>query len=467
MTANDSFDLYHHLKNNYEQIVLKKEEGLILFHWYQEAPDKALSENDIYDVIKKIKKDLGTPIAAEDRERTPYLQNLEILKRLKIHFLKSNKVEGKQWYQLTAFARDFCKIIEHKLNIEFQPSDVQRSIKDLYQLLCQKIQEPDEFKHWYESQFETKKRPLVGQLEKLGREIEHTTFELNLIIKDKTLDFEQKIEQCNDKLTLILQQGEQLKEAFSELDLIETYLNDFNVPTDAEEALNIIQNVLNFIRFCHDDLSDLLKKILKVKDVVYKFTNDIHKKVYDAQLEQFLDAVLARTQSSIKRGTHKDTLEVEIRLPNVLQTANSLLIGGDKFTRIEHKTFDKTPYTLLQTPETTSEASQSARKKQERESQTKTRIKMDVNRWFDLIRKDLIEQKNIDFTPYFYRILESSEGKMETAVKVAGMVIKKFSKKKLIQIEIRDEPAFMPDSSTITNSSIQIWQMNLIYNSEA
>lgn len=462
MNYDNVFSVYDYLKDHYEQILLKKEDGLILFYLYEKYKNKAddwMTNTTIYDAIYQVKTDMGN-FLTEPRELTQ--QSHDTLKRLSQYFFESKKEDKtkQRLYKFSAFAIRFCENIEQRVHIRFNPSDVQKSIRDLYLLLKGSIHDDDEFSYWYRMQFGKQKDSLEQQLLGLKEQIEQTTQDLTEIIRNDAFNYEQKIDACSHKLSEIGNQAEQLRQAFSDNSKIQDCLDEATL--QSFDFLKAKQEIIDFIHDKTDELSKLNATIQKIKPMVYRLTRDVDKKEYDIRLEKFMLYLFANSIATKRRtNPNKDAFQIEIRLPNDLPTF-TIIDDAPKFTRIPLYEFVKEDDTIIKE----AYQSETALVRQEIQSREKIRIKKTIDDWVDRIEQILIQTGSVYFTDFFYQILETENGDVEVGVKTASKLLKRFSNNKQISIHIENELDSLSNAITHKYPYTKIWKMELTYNKD-
>ncbi len=456
MQQNKFATIYEYLKKHYEQILLKKEDGLIVFYLYEHYrnTEEGIPEPSILSIIQQVKTELGTFSDAREQRN----QNYDTLKLLKIYFLKPNKNKKYQRYTLTTFAINFCRGIENRINLQFEPSDVERSIIDLYELLQKKIDDIKDFSHWYKTQFDTQKDTLEEQILGLKEQIDITTADLSTIIRSDVLNYEEKIDACNDKLTEIEMQATALELAFAHNSKIQECLESSTL--QSLDFLKAKQNVIDFITYVADELSIINSTIQKIKPSVYRLLKDVDKRDYDIRLEKFVQYIFVNSTSKSKGWTsNKDAFNIEIKLPSDVSIPFSISTIP-KFIRIDPRTFTKEP----DTPNQSSQDDIEKLLTQEAEGKEKTRIIAKTDYWVDRIESDLYEKGMICFTDYFALILEEEHGDAEIGIRTASKLLKQFSKNEQISIHINDQPNNQENNILKQYPNIQIWKMSITHN---
>ncbi|HLG03985.1 MAG TPA: hypothetical protein VI731_10355, partial [Bacteroidia bacterium] len=117
------------LRDRYNLLVPRQEEGLIILALYQKvragAIERTFTERVIIDTIKTVLHELGQD-SARGEETQKYDETLHRLLR---HFLDKN-IEGKS-YQLSAYAENFCDLLEREVHTAINPSQIQKTFNDL------------------------------------------------------------------------------------------------------------------------------------------------------------------------------------------------------------------------------------------------------------------------------------------------------------------------------------------------
>lgn len=438
------------LRDRYNLLVPRQEDGLIVLAIYQKVRagiiERQFPERIITETIKQVLDELGQG-SARGEETQKYDETLHRLLR---HFLDKNLEEKN--YQLSSYGENFCDLLEREVHTAINPSQIQKTFNDLVMLLELKLENIEDFRHWYHTQFFKHKNDISAQLRALQAQIEDTVDQLNDLVKNEVDNFKEMLVACEALLDRIKEQADKLSSAFSSKDDIKQMLDDAGL-SDEFEFRQMKREVRNYFKDMEYRLINVSHTIDRIKPKVNKLYNDFEKRDFDRKIETFLLYMLKNSTSKFyrtKKLKDRKVHEVEVFLPKNIREID-LYMDRSRLMEPEYMQLLEPPPIQLHNHEW--DADDLARQAERRRQQI-ARDKR-VEDWFNKICVDLEKKKKVNFADYYYQIL-FKDNDYEEAIKEATLVLKECSKMENVEVTVREEFQLDPKQP-----HIGIWKMQI------
>lgn len=426
------------LRERYNLLVPRQEDGLIVLAIFQKVRagtiERAFPERIIVETIKQVYAELGMA-SARGEETQKYDETLHRLLR---HFLDKNLEE--KTYQLSSYAENFCDMLEREVHTAINPSQIQKTFNDLVLLLSVKLETMEDFRHWYHTQFFKHKSDIGSQLRSLQAQIEDTVEQLNELVKNEIDNFREMLIGCEALLDRIKEQADKLSSAFSSKDDIKQLLDDATLAEEFEFR-EMKREVRIYFKDIEQRLINVSHTIDRIKPKINKLYNDFEKRDFDRKIESFLLYMLKNSTSKFGRAKKligRTVHEVEVFLPKNIEE-KSYYCDRSRLTGMDYmQLLDPPP---IQVFDQNWDEEDLKRQAELRRAQI-ARDKL-VAHWCDLILADAEKKKKINFSDYYYKILQK-ENDYEAAVKVATESLRELSKKEGIEVIISEEMMLDP-----------------------
>lgn len=435
----DSFNLYREANDQYEKLIPEKNDGLILLSLYAKYKDNDFSEENIISTITKVFKDQGN-----ESTRTEYNRNNAIILRFQESFLWRNA--SKKTYQFKKYGLELCQNIEKRLIEKYNPAKIKRFFDELHKSLTENIEENKDFNEWIEDHFELRLPELTSQIEILDQQVNESVkdFKTGINSEDQgTLDVLKGIE---IRLEVIKEQASELRNAFQISYDIDDLLISLLEENKGQNNISNIQRVQNFHDNSRSQLEQVSKRIEKIKPRIREFIYDFNKKNFDRKTNKFINYLLQQSEV-VKEGSSK-----RIQLPETLSgLITKSATHNPKFNVIPIREIS------LKLPIEVTKRTVNIHKRKELLEKTLKwkRDKERIRYWTNLAFKELEAQGSLNFTPFFFKVLE--EDQLTIAVKTAHNIIRKNTTyKNKFNMEIKKEPVH-----DITKKGISLWQMTI------
>ncbi len=438
------------LRERYNLLVPRQEDGLIVLALYQKIRagtiERSFPERIIIETIKQVYVELGMT-SARGEETQKYDETLHRLLR---HFLDKN-IEEKT-YQLSAYAENFCDMLEREVHTAINPSQIQKTFTDLLMLLSVKLENMEDFRHWYHTQFFKHKNDISAQLRSLQNQIEETIEQLNELVKNEQDNFREMLIGCEALLDRVKEQADKLSSAFSSKDDIKQLLDDATL-TDEFEFREMKREVRLYFKDIELRLINVSHTIDRIKPKINKLYNDFEKRDFDRKIESFLIYMLKNSTSKFGRSKKlvgRTVHDVEITLPKNIQTKD-IYMDRSKLLTLDYMQLLEPPPVQLQSHDFDEEDL----KRQAMIRQQQIDRERRIEHWYEKISSDLEKKKKVNFGEYYYQILHK-DNDFEQAIKTATLVLKEFTKKEGFEVSVSEEFVLDPKQP-----NIGIWKMQV------
>tara|TARA_R110002049_G_scaffold187779_1_gene356052 strand:+ start:6125 stop:7444 length:1320 start_codon:yes stop_codon:yes gene_type:complete len=435
----DSFNLYREAKDQYEKLIPEKNDGLILLSLYAKYKDKDFTEENIISTITKIFKDQGN-----ESSRTEYNRNNAIILRFQESFLWRNA--SKKTYQFKKYGLELCQNIEKRLVEKYNPAKIKRFFAELHKSLTENIEKNRDFNEWIEDHFELRLPELTSQIEILDQQVNESVKDFKTGINSEDQGILDVLKGIEIRLEVIKEQASELRNAFQISYDIDDLLIGLLEENKGQNNISNINRVQNFHDNSRSQLEQVSKRIEKIKPRIREFIYDFNKKNFDRKTNKFINYLLQKSEV-VKEGSSK-----RIQLPdNLSGLITKSATHNPKFNIIPIREIS------LKLPIEVTKRTVNVHKRKELLEKTLKwkRDKERIRYWTNLAFKELEAQGSLDFTPFFFKVLE--EDQLTIAVKTAHNIIRKNTTyKNKFNVDIKKEPV-----RDITKKGISLWQMTI------
>jgi len=446
----DKINIEIELFERYNELILEKEIGLIIFSIFSQFKLKEIERlftyKTITNTIDKVWKKLGKEI-----KRGEYQKYEELILVLRKHYIEKDTKTNN--YSLTDYAFKICNIINDEIENILKPSEIEQLFNNLLLILKDNIISFEKFFIWYNKEFQPRKFDINAQIRTLRHQAEKAQNELNIIIS-KDDDYFDMLKETENQIDKIQEQNLKIIKSFSAKENIKELLEDSEI-SDIREFRDIRTEIRDFFRDIDKKLMLVSEIIDTTKPKIYKLYQDIEKKRYDKKLEKFLLFILQNSKSDFSLEKNKTTYEINIQLPTEIEFEKLVFTQPIKFLKVEYVEFTEPETVEIQEAEF--DHKENALQIEKRLKQIEKNRKIEI--WFNRIFTDLQAidiNKSINFADYFFKILETENEDLELAIKVANKVFSDFSKNNKFQVKI-DKTL---EINTYSND-IALWKMTI------
>jgi len=398
----------------YIQLLPSRKEGMVVFYlnqWIQlQEIDVYFTRRDIQNAIQKVAK-------LDGGDSTP--QTPRIIHQL-LHYFIEKPLGKPQRYQLTEYAKRFLALVENKLNNRLKDVPLKKSFEKYALFKSSDITDIAELNQWFEQGFTDSGREVItDHLEAYKDEVSSLTKELNAILYEEGEDAFSKITSFVDIFEKIGNRAEQIGETFelsnslnqeidNVLDFFRQKMNDFKNPTNDSE-----QEEFNKLKNDYDKALQIQREVNTFfKDINIKFEQITEKTRYAINKFDDLKDNL-RYQSKFNINTRRF---LKFMLQQAEYSKESPMLSSDfpkkrivckpfKFINITHAEFLKPPKQRV----SESTKNQVYKKQAQDKMEEKFVAQRKVNKWTAQCKQILLERGKLDFTEYFYLILDEEK----------------------------------------------------------
>lgn len=435
----ESFNLYIEAKDQYEKLVPEKNDGLIILSLYAKYKDKDFTEENIVSLINKVFKDQGT-----EYTRTEQNRNNNVILRLQESFLWRNEI--KRTYKFKKYGLEFCQSLEKRLIAKYNPAKIKRFFVELFNSLTTAIEAETDFNLWVEDHFDIRMPSLSSQIEILDQQVNESVSDFKLTVKSESSDIDVILKQIEMGLDIIKEQASELRNAFQISYDIDEILTSILEKNAAGSYIENIKKVQDFHDSSRSQLEQVSKRIEKINPRIREFIYDFNKQDFDRKTNKFLTHILEH--SAVKKRSGYKYIQLPDSIPDFKLRASENVA---RLTVIPIREISpKVPIIVSKREINISKRKhlidKTAKWKYEKER---------VRYWTELAFFKLEQENVLDFTPFFFKILETE--KFSIAVKTAHSTLRRSAGlKNKYTITINKEASY-----SVQNKGISIWQMTI------
>ncbi len=426
------FNFIEQIKKNYTNIIPKEDYGMIVFLLFDKFGTNVFSENE----LKKIISDYHN---YSEKERELHFVIKTTIQFLSINFIRKSK-EG---YILTPYSQHFSKEIWKKLHRDFSPSEVRKILLKLKTELDQQLQE-DNFNEWFDF-FERYRTDLDNQIESLNKKIDRYIHDFRNIIFDSKKQNTELLKSIREGLDKIKKQVIELTSAFTDIYDIEDLLNQVDIDIDTYTTITNRKKAKEYFSDIRDYLTTINNRIDLIQPRIQEFFSNINRADFDRNTKKFIRYLINNTT------VEKINLKKELIFPHDKALQKEVYKEDFNFTIVDNqlkkgKTQSKTEHTVINEKEVEKKY-QNAKKIREQRAKTTAYV--------NNIKKDLNNDKSIEYSTYFYQIMEDTQN-INIAIKVAYLLLNEFTKSQQHTVEISDKAI-----SNDKYKSTVLWEMKI------
>ncbi|GAA5031678.1 hypothetical protein GCM10011506_20240 [Marivirga lumbricoides] len=413
MTTTD-FDFFSEITkdDNYQLLYPQKEVGLAIVWLYQKSlegafPEMTFKESDIHEAL-----DAVNPRSESKSHRKPTEHYNRTIASLQEYFLRYD--DEKQVYRFKEYANEFCKHAFNTLKSNFDPTQIERICKTLTKEL-KEAKTPNAIREWLTINFETFKPNLRQQIDFIERQIDHSVLELRQNIStNENSKIVQILKEIDTRFDEIRGQNKELRAAFREFDIIKEHLDERSMSIDDRQIGDSIHSAHLLLQEMKKLLSMVDSRLDRIHPKVKQLFSNLNKPLFNSQIEKFLRVLL--DNSTVKIERNKKLLVLPAGLPeyNVFRQLT-------KFSIVERKKdlFPARARRKIRYPE-----NEQSKQIAYRHSQNQFARQDTIDIWLNRIDADLEKESVVQFSEYFFQILQSTSNDLNLAIELAYRVIR-------------------------------------------
>ena len=415
----DAFNLYNEVMQEYNNLLPHRKVMLVIFHLYQRIENKELdstfSEDDILKSIKHVRKN---DIKTEQTE-----QFNQIIRSLQKFFLWRD--ENKGVYSFRPYAEQLCAGIAKVLSDTFNPTEIERDFKYIHKQL-----EIDSFEKWYEYTFDTYRRKVSDQMSVLDRKVAKAITEFRTEINQND---DYNISSLKNTVDILSSLGIQVRElniAFRSSRQIEDWIINFQKEEKGIAYFKETTDVIRYFKDIRNKLQIIGRKIDGIKPKLDEYINNINQQDFYRKFKLLLRYSLNNAQLN-KNGEVclPNSIPNECIFPNKLQKFLIIKENWSPEQIISHRN------AKVIVPPTNKEVSLLELKRCNEQAAMFKRVKKHIEE----LEYQLNNSKEVDFSAYFFEVMEKECGDVNVSIRFASRAIEKYFKSKTHQVEIQKE----------------------------
>ena len=425
----DAFNLYNEVKQEYNNLLPNRKVMLVIFHLYQRIENKELdttfSEDDILKSIKYVRRN---EIKTEQTE-----QFNQTIRSLQKFFLWRD--ENKGVYSFRPYAEQLCAEVAKVLSDTFNPTEIERDFKHIQMQL-----EVESFDMWYQYTFDGYRRKVSAQTSVLDRKVAKAITEFRTEINQNDDYNISSLKNIVDILSGLGEQTRELNVAFRSSRQIEDWMISFQKEDKGIIYFKETTDVIQYFRYIRNKLQIIGRKIDGIKPKLDEYINNINQQDFFRKFKLLLKYTLENAQLN-KSGEIclPSNIPNECTLPDKLQKFliikenwNQEQILLQRSSKVAIPTIDKET-SLLELKRCNEQIA----------------IFKRVKQYLEELENQLDASKEVDFSMYFFEVMEKEHGDMNATVRFASRAMEKYFKSKIHQVEIQKEKISYPLYPTI------------------
>lgn len=445
--------------NQYDLLLPPKDDGIIIFWLDHKIRKKEIDSNFTYQDIQQAIKET---MIVED-ERIPRTER--VLKNL-LHYFIERPADKKNRYKLSDYALKFILLINHKLNNPFRKFPLRESFKKYTEFKAEDIYTIELFESWYEQGFNyTTRQNILDHLEALKDDVNNSIHSLSKIlhiddhsISEIVKQFSEifknlgaKAEEIKDTLRLgnnLEQEIQKVVSAFYKK-IVETKhpeneaeMAEYSIIEGSyNRAVNIQNEVKSFFLVIDGKLGQLREKIVFASGKLNELQDNFrYQTKFKVNLKRMLELILQES----KYG--KEGPGLPINFPR-----KAIPFEDTKYLIVPYYDFNHSIVQNVQPMELDIEYEREQKQLIEQELLRQE----NTAKWIEKFKHMLLEQGELDFTKYFYEILEI-ENDIEIALQVGFELFQYASTLTDFTININRQLV-----DTHKQNNILTWKMNI------
>ncbi|RFM35037.1 hypothetical protein [Chitinophaga silvisoli] len=397
-------------ENTYRLLFPDSKAGMAIIWLYEKLesgyfPDGFFKESDIHDAL--------LDVSSVDLDNGKYHLKEHynaIIGDLQEYFLRYD--DEKQHYSFKEYAFSFCKHAKDTLKSFFDPTQIEIICSNLRDKLTSCDNE-QKLLEWFSLEFSTFKPRLKSQLDYLDKQIDQSVADLR---ENRKLNLQEgtildTLRQIDERFEIIRTQNKELRTAFRVTEEIRRSLNNYSEQYDNDEISKNTHNAITFFQEMRYVLLLIDKRLDRIQPRIKQLFSNLNKPLFNIKIEKFIGFLIRNSteinivgsrELSLPQGIHQVAINRELsdfiiveRKSDLFPTKPKKRIVVTENPELKQKAFASTINQVFQQDE--------------------------VARWLNTLANRLQEEKMVDLSDFFFKILE--EEKRENALSLAISVV--------------------------------------------
>lgn len=403
-------DLYTEAKPRYYQLIPNKEDGLILLALYQKYQKQEFKEDQIIQIINKVLADLSGPSLREENNR-----NNNIILSLQEFFLWRDR--KRKVYGFKTYGEEFCQKVFKRLSESYHPAKIERLFKHLLETLKVSVENnPKELLIWMDDHFNSRSNELAMQIEILDQQVSESVDNFRFQIKQPQTNILQVIDTISAGLDQIKQHAHELTIGFQITYDIDDILQDMLKDSSNFELLDHIHEVLNYNLNVRNHLDQVSIRIDRIKPRIREFIFEFNQRELDRKTDKFLHYLLDNAFYNRQENQSK-----KLNFPDEIESLTVRTIESiPRFYIITEKDFSRKAPILPSMRSIDKDQTKAMLDK----NMEKLEMKKKIQHWVKIAIDQIEQNGKLDFSPFFFNILNHEQQNLNIAVKTAQRLVK-------------------------------------------
>ncbi len=381
------FNLYNEIKQEYENLIPDKREGLVLFALYQKQKDgdigNEFSEYEIIKTLKETRNEIKTDQKVQFNNAIKYFQK---------YFLWRD--ERNRLYSLKPFTKKWCELIETALEESFNPTELQQEF-----LFITQSYEEQTFTAWYKVAFKNYSQRVESRINALYLQTERSVSQFMIQLTQENSYDPQALKKILETLESIRTKTEELNNAFQGAHDIQNRL--IQSETLSNDAISHQQRkeVIYFFGQVRKNLTIISDRIDRIGPKLNEYIRDTDRRDFYRRYKLFLNHLLEES----KVENNKIVLPEEIKPPPIgMDLSSRFIIVRENFDGTAISRYKKAK---IQIPPVNEElANQRLLAEQEQ-----ILIGQKVKQYIHELDQQLKHKREVDFSHFFFEVLKKRE----------------------------------------------------------
>ena len=398
------------IQQNYEYLIPSKEEIIVLLLLNERIINEEISKIFIIQNIRQAVKD-ALFLQEENNYRTE-----SILRNL-LHYFVEHPADMPNNYKLTEFALEFIKLLENKVSNKFRNFALEASFERYASFQPEEIKTIDRFQEWFNLSFsETYKQTVIGHIEALKDDVRESTNTLNKVLyleEKNALTIVTEFKTVFERLETKAKDIQSAIQVDIQLDnKTEKVVDDFYKKIETSKQLEKNQN--------EEEKNTLFQQWQQSKFIqreVKDFFREIKSKL--GQLREQIVFASSKLNELPEYFKYQTKVKVNLRkllkftLENSRYSSNDIVlpdnfptkyIVDEQFKLVDIPTSDS--FFIQQSKVIEPKINDKHKIRERKMIDLELQQQEKICNWIEECKERLQEKQSLDFTEYFYRILD-------------------------------------------------------------
>jgi hypothetical protein len=348
-----------------------------------------------------------------------------------------------QLYSFKDYATAFCQHAEEIMEATFSPTQIEVICNTIRESL-EKCDNQEAVDQWISGVFNTFKPRMKTQVDHLERQIDQSVKEIRQATQLVNAPILEILKSIDEKLDSIREQNNELRSAFREIKNIDALLETHLEKTTSIDIGNNISEVRRFFPEIKYTLGLIDKRLDRIQPKLRQFFGTLNQTSFNLKVDKFVKFLLSRSVLSKSKQVYFP--ENILTYPLWQPTSNFIIVErrNDLFP------IKSRPRSIIYELPEEREAGLSKAK-------YNLAIHTQVDIWLGKILA-AAKAENICFSDYFFKIVDSTNGNIELAAKVAYALVRLSVVDQQLKIEIEQKKI-----SNDNYPALAIWEMKIVY----